>query len=89
MSKWIDADALIMALRLEYPMIPMFKENRKEWEIKTEGYRKAEEVIKDAPSIDIVRCKECKHRGICFGKLVQGIEVVQLNFCSYGEREVE
>ena len=61
MSKWIDADALIMALRLEYPMIPMFKENRKEWEIKTEGYRKAEEVIKDAPSIDIVRCKECKH----------------------------
>lgn len=58
----IDADALIMALRLEYPMMPMFKESQKEWAIKTEGYRKAEEVIKDAPSIDIVRCKECKHR---------------------------
>ena len=53
MSRWIDADALIMALRLEYPMMPMFKENQKEWGIKTEGYRKAEEVIKDAPSIDI------------------------------------
>ena len=38
---------------------------------------------------ELVRCKECKHRGICFGKLVQGIEVVQLNFCSYGEREGE
>ena len=48
----IDADALIMALRLEYPMMPMFKENQKEWGIKTEGYRKAEEVIKDAPSIE-------------------------------------
>ena len=61
MSRYIDADALIMALRLEYPMMPMFKESRKEWEIKTEGYRKAEEVINDAPSIDIVRCKECRH----------------------------
>lgn len=53
MSRYIDADALIMALRLEYPMMPMFKENQEEWGIKTEGYRKAEEVIKDAPSIDI------------------------------------
>ena len=42
-----------------------------------------------APSIDIVRCKECKHRGICFGRLVQGTKVVQLNFCSCGEREGE
>ena len=48
----IDADALIMALRLEYPMIPIFKENRKEWEVKTDGYRKAEEVINDAPTIE-------------------------------------
>ena len=48
----IDADALIKALRLEYPMIPMFKENQEEWGIKTEGYRKAEEVIKDAPTIE-------------------------------------
>ena len=46
-------------------------------------------VLNKAPSIDIVFCKECKHRGICFGKLVQGIEVVQLNFCSYGERKDE
>ena len=53
MSRYIDADALIMALRLEYPMMPMFKENQKEWEIKTDGYRKAEEVIRNAPSIDI------------------------------------
>ena len=42
--------------------------------------------LNDAPSIDIVFCKECKHRGICFGRLAQGTKVVQLNFCSYGER---
>ena len=41
----IDSDKVIMALRLEYPMMPFFKENRKEWDVKTEGYRKAEEVI--------------------------------------------
>lgn len=89
----IDADALIMALRLEYPMMPMFKENQKEWGIKTEGYRKAEEVIKDAPSIDIVRCKECKewdkNDHECYldrgGLYFPNAD----DFCSYGEREGE
>lgn len=52
MSRYKDADELIMALRLEYPMMPMFKELREEWDIKTEGYRKAEEVIRNAPSIE-------------------------------------
>ena len=87
----IDADALIMALRLEYPMMPMFKENQKEWGIKTEGYRKAEEVIKDAPSIDIVICKECK-RGKPYSDKQLECDALGLgglkfpnDFCSYGE----
>ena len=99
MNRYIDADAVIMALRLEYPMMPMFKESQKEWEIKTEGYRKAEEVIKDAPSIDIVRCKECKHwerlnyeapkEGWCDDEMPysDGRWVDADDFCSYGERE--
>ena len=95
MSKWIDADALIMALRLEYPMIPMFKENRKEWEIKTDGYRKAEEVVNDAPSIDIVRCAECKYEPICSHSVQHTtheptsvtIGYKSVDFCSYGERK--
>lgn len=60
----IDADVLIMALRLEYPMMPMFKENQEEWGIKTEGYRKAEEVIRNAPTIEPTEefewCHGCK-----------------------------
>lgn len=42
----------IKALRLEYPMMPMFKNLREEWAIKTEGFRKAEEVIMSIPSAD-------------------------------------
>lgn len=91
----IDADALIMALRLEYPMIPMFKESHKEWEKKTEGYRKAEEIISEAPTIDavsVVRCKECR-----FGTWDDDIEMYDCavikgwfeanHYCGYGERK--
>lgn len=52
MSDLIDRAEAIMALRLEYPMMPFFKESREEWAIKTEGYRKAEEVIMKLPSVD-------------------------------------
>lgn len=48
--------------------------------------------IEDAPSIDIVRCKECKHW--CKGDEVYGIcyrcpntrQMKADDFCSYGER---
>lgn len=62
----------IKALRLEYPMMPMLKELREEWAVKTEGYRKAEEVIMRLPSAgrpqgkwiwhedeDICNCSRC------------------------------
>lgn len=54
----INADKVIMALRLEYPMMPMFKELREEWAIKTEGYRKAEIVVLEAP---IIATKQIKY----------------------------
>ena len=72
MSRLIDADALIMALRLEYPMMPMFKENQKEWEIKTDGYRKAEEVIRNAPTIDAVEVV----RGEWIDKPTKGVRYI-------------
>ena len=50
-GRLIDADLLIMVLRLEYPMMPMFKELREEWQAKTEGYIKAEKVVADAPTV--------------------------------------
>lgn len=54
-----------------------------------------ENLIAEAPSIDIVRCKECKWRGeeiesgnpYHWCRLVGvGYEVDDIHFCSYGER---
>lgn len=78
MSRYIDVDEVLEQIRKKLGI--------KSLDYLLEAERQIVDVIQSAPSIDIVFCHECKHRGICFGKLVQGIEVVQLNFCSYGER---
>lgn len=79
MSKYIDTDEVLEQIRKKLGI--------KSLDYLLEAERQIVDAIQSAPSIDICFCRECKHRGICFGKLVQGIEVVQLNFCSYGERE--
>jgi hypothetical protein len=64
MSDLIRRSDVIKALRLEYPTtMPMFKELRKEWEIKTEGYRKAEEVIINLPSSQPIEVQKAYYRG--------------------------
>jgi hypothetical protein len=52
--------------------------------------------VDDAPSIDIVRCRECRywHNGECWGIPYRGdydtsIDTKADDFCSYGEREGE
>ena len=51
------------------------------------------DAIEDAPSIDIVRCKECKHWWNEYGDsacmLHSDFTVSADDFCSYGEREGE
>ena len=50
------------------------------------------DAIDDAPSIDIVRCKECKHCSTYDNELFCSIhtdDVLADDFCSYGEREGE
>jgi len=52
--------------------------------------------VDDAPSIDIIRCGECKHRkpSVCVGSIkiyecdITGFRMHDLtnHFCSYGER---
>lgn len=48
--------------------------------------------IEDAPSIDIVRCKECRYKDmeLCamYKLVVAGVRKPD-DFCSYGEREGE
>ena len=49
--------------------------------------------IDDAPSIDIVFCKECKYEKRCTTNVHfladNGLDVIPVHFCSYGEREGE
>lgn len=52
MKDTIYREDAIKALRCEYPTMPMFKNLREEWTIKTEGFRKAEEVIMSIPSAE-------------------------------------
>ena len=54
MSRYIDADALKQQVESPYTEYPIMIQIRKA----------LKDFIDDAPSIDIVRCAECKHRPI-------------------------
>jgi len=90
MSRYIDADAVI----------------EKKWQAESEAcFYALEDVvsvtdIEEAPSIDIVRCKECRH-WCCHNDVdydqskftyyceVHGISFEGDDYCSFGEREGE
>ena len=88
MSRWIECEPLMAELdRAERSLI-----NPDE----AKGVRLAEFLITEAPSIDIVRCKECRHSnhkywdGVSFCEYHCGCfrtEVKPDDFCSYGERK--
>lgn len=54
----IDADVVLRELRFRYPSMPLFKELREKWAIRTEGYIEAGEIIMNAPTI---KTKEIKY----------------------------
>lgn len=50
--------------------------------------RSAMQIIKILPTIDIVRCGECKHRDSEFCQIRESMYGIKDNdFCSYGERK--
>ena len=81
MSRYIDADALIKQLKSSSAY------NDYEWSMYADGFI---EDIDTAPSIDIVRCKECKYEKRCTTNVHfiadNGLDVIPVHFCSYGER---
>ena len=84
MSRYIDADALKELYK------PFQSYNGKELAVPI-GAILAN--IDDAPSIDIVFCKECKYEKRCTTNVHfladNGLDVIPVRFCSYGEREGE
>lgn len=69
----IDADALIKSLKKDWPQ--------------TSKITWAQIVAKCAPTIDIVRCKDCKHRGLFSCPLTDNNFQKDEDFCSWGERK--
>ena len=110
MSRYIDADALIAELQKDEAQFDKEAEDARNDPSYTEKYsdsmwsrangiRDAMIEIYDAPSIDIVRCGECKHwerlnyeapkEGWCDDQMPysDGRWVDANDFCSYGERK--
>lgn len=87
MSRYIDADALIK----DTWFVLIKGENIDD--IAEQIIRQCKRIVKDAPSIDIVRCKECKWGKPYSDKQLEcdalglgGLKSPD-DFCSYGERE--
>ena len=84
MSRWIDAEWI----RNVYADFEHY-DNRNDW---TTPIANVLAVIDDAPSIDIVRCKECKWAKAngtyqwC-GRLDSTARITADDYCSYGERK--
>ena len=79
MAEYIDKQALIEG---------MAKVDGRKWSTKTLG-----EVLDAIGSIEIVRCKDCKHSSIIpdllngwMGCRFHGRLVIDIDFCSWGER---
>lgn len=89
MRKWIDADAVIDEMSEKHR--PNFHEDLKSYHMWIMWYW----ALKNAPTIDIVRCKECKYEPICNHSVQHTtheptsvtIGYKSVDFCSYGERK--
>ena len=85
MSRYIDADVLIQALCADNDGI-----GRADAKAVMTCLEDVFSIVEDAPTIDIVRCKECKFLmkdGHCYEFADDYIKVKPDDFCSYGERK--
>lgn len=76
MSRWIDADALIEEMHGSF--------------VDSVEERTAIEIVNDAPSIDIVRCQDCKHWVYNFNGCSRNPCTepwLATDFCNYGEKK--
>ena len=77
MSRWIEADALI----------------EKKWQTESEAcFYALEDVvsvtdIEEAPSIDLVRCRDCRYYRDFDGCFFSTDGVDENDYCSHGERK--
>ena len=104
MSRYIDADALIAELQKDEERFDKEAEDCRKnsrnytdcymqaMSSRADGIRDAIIEVFDAPSIDIVRCQDCKHWVYNFNGCARNPCTepwYATDFCSYGEREGE
>lgn len=101
MSRYIDADVLMKKLNIKADCKECNSIDHFLCCLRSRDFVNACEAINSAPSIDIVRCKECKywHDHITTTWCSRGAELRPQesgwvkrdadDFCSYGEREDE
>lgn len=80
MSKWIDADALMKRV----------EDSNKSAGLHLEDLRKIRRWINTAPSIDIVRCQDCKYWVYNFNGCSRNPCTepwYATDFCNYGEKK--
>ena len=91
MSRYIDADAFGRCLRNYRPYVDSGRFNAIQTEV-NQVLDCIEYEIEDAPSIDIVRCQDCKYWVYHFNGCSRNPCTepwYALDFCNYGEREGE
>ena len=93
MSRYIDADALkeyIGNARAEFDFFD--DDERARYEAHSKGIYLLDLYVDDAPSIDIVRCQDCRHWVYNFNGCKRNPCTepwYATDFCNYGEREGE
>ena len=93
MSRYIDADALkeyIGSVRAEFNFFD--DDERARYEAHSKAIYLLDLYVSDAPSIDIVRCQDCKYWVYNFNGCSRNPCTepwYATDFCNYGEREGE
>ncbi len=77
MNRYIDADKLIKVVEHWKPYVAK------------ESIIKALKSCKTADVVEVVRCKDCRHKDECNQYVLRNGDECELAFCSHGERREE
>lgn len=90
MSRYVNLDQIIADIYKKWGCDPAYIANDTPTGIEARRDAKLIELLRSKPSIDIVRCAECKfynQRGSCFLRFTNLALIDKDNFCSCGRRD--
>ena len=90
MSRYVNLDQIIADIYEKWGCDPAYIANDTPTGIEARRDAELIELLRSQPSIDIVRCAECKfynQRGSCFLRFTNLALIDKDNFCSCGRRD--